>query len=190
MQIESHGQRANLQVVPSEDQTLRSELNIESESDIQTPQSLRAIAALSEARGDVRFTPGGGVLFDTPISRDERARIPQPAEKPARLIDLPQDRYNLAYAQNPEFRAFVDGYTVAHARNGYRLVVIALQSAITPAQLRLIADVAEVFGHSTIRLTAGVSIRLPNVPVALLRPLWSKLDAAGLLSVRARKLAA
>ncbi|NOX39717.1 MAG: hypothetical protein GXP05_04165 [Alphaproteobacteria bacterium] len=190
MQIETRGQPATLHVVPSKDQILSPEINIRSESDIQSPQSLRAIATLSDVRGDVRFTPGGGVLFDTPISRAERDSIAQPIETPARLIDLPQDRYNLTYAQNSEFRAFIDGYTVAHARNGYRLVVIALQSAIRPAQLRLIADVAEVFGHSTIRLTAGVSIRLPNVPVALLRPLWSKLDAAGLLSVGARKLAA
>jgi len=190
MQTKIQTQRNSLYVMPSSDQIASQMLRIKSDSDVQTPQTLRAIAALSDTRGDVRFTPGGGVLFDTPISREERKSIPEPSENSARLIDLPQDRFKQAYAHNSAFRSFVDGFTVAHSRDGYRLVVIPMQSGITPSQLRLIADVAEAFGHSIIRLTAGVSIRLPNVPIALLRPLWSKLDAAGLLLAGAQKLAA
>ncbi len=161
-----------------------------SDSDILDPASLYAIADMAHSRGDVRFTPGGGVLFDTPISRDERRNLPVPVARNPRFIELPQDRFWATYATHPAFRAFVDGFTIAHVQPGYRLVVIPLSKALTEAQLRKIADAAEAFGHGTIRLTADVSIRLTNVPNALLRPLFVLLGEAGLLVARDQSLAA
>lgn len=164
--------------------------SIQSASDILDPNSLNAIADLAQSRGPARFTPGGGVLFDKPLSRDEARRLPLPVDTVPRFIDLPQDRFRIAYAANPAFRTFVDGYTVAHIKPGYRLVVIPLKGALDAAQLRAIANAAEAFGHGTIRLTADVSIRLTNVPNALLRPLFAALGKVGLLAGHNRQLAA
>jgi len=151
---------------------------------------LRAIAALADTRGNVRFTQGGGVLFDTPMTRTERVSIPAPQATAVRYLDLPQDRFHRDLAKNAGFAAFVRAFSVAHMRAGYRLVVIPLSGRLSGAQLRAIADMAEAFGHSSLRLTADVSIRLPNVPVALLRPLYAGLRAAGLASGEPARLAA
>ncbi len=154
---------------------------IHSESDILSPAWLRAVADLAQARAPVSFTPGGGVLLDRPLSREERATLPEIVEKPARLVELPNDRFLAARHFDRDFDAFVTRFTVPHAEAGYRLVVIPLEHALSADQLGTIADVAESLGHGTIRLTADVSIRLPNVPEALLRPLWRRLVRAGLI---------
>ncbi len=143
---------------------------------------LRAIANLAETRGDVRFTPGGGVLFDTPITKQERLSLPAPKNPTPRFAELPQDRFRRTAKHDDRFEQFVEKLTVLHVREGYRLVMIPLSGRLSPKQLRIIADSAETFGHGTLRLTADVSIRLPNVPVALLRPLFKFLTTGGLLN--------
>jgi len=154
--------------------------SIKSESDILDPALLAALADLAETRGDVAFTPGGGVLFKTPITPEERQNLPRPVENPITFLDLPSDRFHKAYREDADFSAFVDQMTVRHIQAGYRLVVISLAARLTPQQLRTIAEGAETFGQSVIRMTADVSIRLPNVPEALLHPLFKRLRAAGL----------
>jgi len=160
-----------------------------SDSLIDAPY-LRAVAELAQTRGNVRFTPGGGILFHTPISRDERRALPEPQNIPPRYIDLPMDRFNRVVAAKSAFGDLVAKYTVPHLRDGYKLVVIPLSGPLSASQLRTIANCAETFGHGTLRLTADVSIRLPNVPAALLRPLFRLLEASGLVSARVFKQAA
>jgi hypothetical protein len=151
---------------------------------------LRAIAALADGRGDVRFTPGGGILFDTPITSAEKLALPLPSGQPLRFLDLPEDRFESQLGRDAEFRAFVSAFTIAHVAPKYRLVAIPLNGRLTPAQLRGLADAAQSFGHDKVRITADVSVRLTHVPTALLRPLFRSLKAAGLLTGRAAKLAA
>lgn len=151
---------------------------------------LRAIAALARTRGDVRFTLGGGVLFDTPMSKEERLALPPAQATEVAFLNLPQDRFNRARATDQDFAAFVAGFTVPHAVAGYRLVVVPLATRLSARQLTAIADAAEAFGHGALRLTADVSIRLPNVPVALLRPLYRALKAAQLIESKSARLAA
>jgi len=151
------------------------------DGDVLDPALLRHLADLAETRGNLRFTPGGGVLFDKPLSRQERRALPEPSQNAPRFLDLPQARFHAHYHSSADFRNLVDLFTVAHVQPGYRLVVIPLQSALSAQALRALADLAETFGHATLRLTANVSIRLPNVPNALLRPLFAGLLAAGLL---------
>ncbi len=150
------------------------------DSDILDAPLLNAIADLAESRGAVRFTPGGGVLFDTPATRAERAALPTPRPHPPRLLELPSDRFTTSYENRPTFRTFVDRFTLAHSHHGYRMVIIPLDHRLSAPELRAVAEAAEAFGHGTIRLTADVSIRLPNVPLALLRPLFETLQKAGL----------
>lgn len=151
---------------------------------------LRAVADLAETRGDARFTPGGGVMFDQPLSRDDRGTLPRPQDIAPRFLDLPVDRHRREKAQRPEFARLVAKYTIQHLRPGYRMVIIPLIRPLSAADLRLIADMAETFGHGTIRLTANVSIRLPNVPEALLRPLFTALRRGGLYDAGSVQLAA
>lgn len=151
---------------------------------------LRAVADLARTRGAARFTPGGGYLFDTAITRAERIALPAPKARPVAFLDLPQDRFGSALALDTAFKAFVDRFTVPHARAGYRLVVIPLTGRLSADQLNAIAEAAEVFGHGAIRVTPDVSIRLPNVHVALLRPLYRALLQAGLIGGLAQRLAA
>jgi len=151
---------------------------------------LRAIAKLAETRGDVRFTLGGGVLFDTPMTKAERLALPVSQIADVAYLDLPQDRFNRARAQDPAFTGFLNAFTVPHTRDGYRLVVIPLTGRLSAAKLAAIADAAETFGHGSVRVTPDVSIRLPNVPSALLRPLFGLLQAAGLIDPKPARLAA
>lgn len=151
---------------------------------------LRAVADLADDRGDARFTPGAGVLFDRPLTRDERRALPEPGDIAPRYLDLPVDRHRRALAQHPEFAGLVAKYTIPHYRAGYRMVIIPLTRPLSAGDLRLIADAGETFGHGTIRLTADVSIRLPNVPEALLRPLFAALTRGGLYDAVPQKMAA
>ena len=161
-----------------------------SQSDLLDAPYLRAIAELADIHGPASFTPGGGVRFAKAISRDVLKSLPTPQSVLARLLDLPQDRFQRAYAAQPEFAAQVNTYTVPHAHALYRLVVIPQTAELSASQLRIIANAAEAFGHGSIRLTADVSIRLPNVPNALLRPLFAALGKAGLLANKQARLAA
>ena len=160
------------------------------EGDALDAPYLRALAELAESRGDLRFTPGGGVLFDSPMRREERAALPPVTRAAPRFLDLPGDGFRRALARDAGFAAFARDFTVAHRRAGYRLVVIPLAGRLSPDQLRAIADAAEIYGHGTIRLTADVSIRLPNVPEALLHPLYRHLQRAGLSGQKPHDLAA
>ncbi|MCA8868084.1 MAG: hypothetical protein KDA67_05495 [Rhodobacteraceae bacterium] len=151
---------------------------------------LRAVARLAASGGDARFTPGGGVLLDRPLSNQDRLSLPAPKNNPPRWLDLPDDRFRAHYRANSDFRSFIDSFTVAHARKGYRLVVIPLGRPLSARQLLTIAACAEDFGHGSLRLTADVSIRLPNVPVALLRPLYDSLARARLFAEQPAEMAA
>jgi hypothetical protein len=162
----------------------------QSQSDRLDAPFLRAVADLADTRGAATFTPGGGVRFSKPLSKDERATLPAAQKTPSRFLDLPLDRFQASYNSSLNFRALVDRFTIPHIQPGYRLVLIPLSGGLTASQLRAIADVAESFGHGTIRLTADVSIRLPNVAAALLRPLFAALTKAGLLETPQIQLAA
>jgi nitrite/sulfite reductase ferredoxin-like protein len=160
------------------------------QSDLLDASYLKAIANFADTRGPVMFTPGGGVVLAKPLNREERATLPVPSDITPRFLDLPRDRFKADYDRLPEFRELVDRFTISHIQQGYRLVVIPLSGRLDASQLRAIAKSAQVFGHGNIRLTADVSIRLTNVPEALLRPLFAALSTAGLLEQNRLKLAA
>jgi hypothetical protein len=145
---------------------------------------LRGIAELAETRGDVQFTLGGGVLFDTPMTKAERLALPPASSVAPRFVDLPMDRFLKYQELDADFAAFVERYTVAHADQSYRLVVVPITGRLSARQLHVLSDAAEAFGHGSLRLTPDVSIRLPNIPVALLRPLYRALQKAGLINAK------
>jgi hypothetical protein len=156
--------------------------DLESPDNLFDAALLRAVAALADARGDVAFTPGGGMIFDKPLSRSERAALPEPAAARPRLLALPEDRFHAALDRDPSFRAFVETFTIERADPGYRLVALPLPARLSGAELRAIALAAESFGHGRVRITPKVTIRFTHVPTALLRPLFRSLELVGLLA--------
>ncbi len=153
-----------------------------SNSDLLDAPYLHAIAALADRRGAVRLSSGGGVQFAQPLGREDRAALPVPRDVAPRFLNLPKDRFRAEYDRFGIFHDQVDRFTIAHIQPGYRHVVIPLVGRLDSAQLRAIAKAAETFGHGTIRLTLDAAIHLPNVPEALLRPLFTTLNQVGLLA--------
>ena len=97
-------------------------------------------------------------------------------------IDIFED----ARRVDPVFRAWTDTNLSAHKANGYAIVTISLKAhGETPGdansdQMRLIADLAERFGHGDIRTSHEQNIILPHVPKSDLPALHAALKPAGL----------
>ncbi len=141
---------------------------------------LKAVAELARTGGPAWFTPGGGVILDRPLPREVARALPRPRAVAPRWLELPPDRALRALETDRDFAAWAARFVIPHRRADYRMVVVPLTRRLTADELLGIAEAAETFGHGTLRLTADVSIRLPNVPLALLPPLWRRLRRAGL----------
>ena len=94
--------------------------------------------------------------------------------------------YNAAYDADPVFRSWADTNLDAHRVDGYRIVTISIKKhGDTPGdassdQMRLIADLAEKYGHNDIRISHEQNVILPHVHVADLPALFAALKPAGL----------
>ncbi|MDF3607247.1 nitrite/sulfite reductase [Paracoccus sp. DMF-8] len=99
--------------------------------------------------------------------------------------------YEQARTQSAGFRSWTDTNLSAHRIDGYASATITLKSAgTTPgdasdAQMRLVADLAERFGHSDIRIAHDQNIVLPHVHKSDLFALYQELKAAGLATANA-----
>ncbi|MEM7543841.1 MAG: nitrite/sulfite reductase [Pseudomonadota bacterium] len=86
-------------------------------------------------------------------------------------------------AMDPEFNRWYDRNTVAHRQPGYRVVIISLKAAhqapgdASAKQMELIADLADRYGFSEIRVTHGQNLVLPDVLEGDLREIWRALVA-------------
>ena len=91
-----------------------------------------------------------------------------------------------ARAGNPDFAEWVDVNVVGHKAPGYAALTISLKPIdgipgdATSEQMRVVADLAERFSHSEIRVTHQQNLVLPYVKQADLFPLWNALVKAGL----------
>ncbi len=83
-------------------------------------------------------------------------------------------------------RAWVDTNVAAHKLDHYGIVTISLKAIggtpgdATSAQMRLIAELAEAFGHDEIRVSHEQNLILPHVPRRHLPEIYQRLKAAGL----------
>jgi sulfite reductase (NADPH) hemoprotein beta-component len=93
---------------------------------------------------------------------------------------------DLAPKLTPAMRAFVDTNVAEHRLPHYGIVTISLKPIggtpgdATAEQMRVIADLAEEFGHDDIRVSHEQNIVLPHVPRRHLPALYERLRAAGL----------
>jgi sulfite reductase (NADPH) hemoprotein beta-component len=137
------------------------------------------ITRMIEARfAELRPLFGGN---DQKLLADIRQAFAPPAFRNA-----PTEAYDAFYSADPVFRAWADTNLTAHRNAQYAIVTISLKAhGETPgdassAQMRLIADLAEKYGHSDLRISHEQNVILPHVHKSDLPTLHAALTQAGL----------
>jgi sulfite reductase (NADPH) hemoprotein beta-component len=137
------------------------------------------ITRMIEARfAELRPLFGGN---DQKLLADIRKAFAPPAFRNA-----PVDAYDAFYAADPVFRAWADTNLTAHRDAQYAIVTISLKAHgetpgdATSAQMRLMADLAERYGHSDLRISHEQNVILPHVHKSDLPTLHAALTQAGL----------
>ncbi len=137
------------------------------------------ITRMIEARfAELRPLFGGN---DQTLLADIRRAFAPPAFRNA-----PVDAYDAFHKADPVFRAWADTNLTPHRNAQYAIVTISLKAhGETPgdassAQMRLMADLAERYGHSDLRISHEQNVILPHVHKSDLPVLHAALVKAGL----------
>ncbi len=141
---------------------------------------IETIRDLVEARF-VEIAP----LFDAAATTAQLDRIRGMFAAPGfrAASDLP---YQAARQNDPVFRAWADTNLAPHKAEGHAIVTVSLKAHgetpgdVTSDQMRLIADLAERYGHGEIRLSHEQNVILPHVALADLPVLHKALKSRGL----------
>ena len=94
--------------------------------------------------------------------------------------------FKAAYHADPVFRSWVDTNIATHKAPGYAIVSISLKAhGATPGdasaeQMRVMADLAEEFGHNELRISHEQNVILPHIHRADLPAIHARLKAHGL----------
>jgi sulfite reductase (NADPH) hemoprotein beta-component len=138
-----------------------------------------AITEMIEARfAELRPLFGGN---DQKLLAEIREAFAPPAFRNA-----PTDAYDAFYKADPTFRSWADTNLTAHRNAQYAIVTISLKAHgqtpgdATSDQMRLIADLAENYGHSDLRISHEQNVILPHVHKSDLPALHAQLVKAGL----------
>jgi len=113
------------------------------------------------------------------------ARIEQDFAPPV-FRDAPIDAYTRARAADPVFRAWADTNLHEHRAPGYAIVTISTKAhGATPGdataeQMRVMADLAEQYGHDELRISHEQNVILPHVHKSDLPAVHAALKAVGL----------
>ncbi|MBC7674444.1 MAG: nitrite/sulfite reductase, partial [Rhodoferax sp.] len=105
---------------------------------------------------------------------------------PPAFRNAPTDAYDAFYSADPTFRAWADTNLAAHRNAQYAIVTISLKAHgetpgdATSAQMRLMADLAETYGHSELRISHEQNVILPHVHKSDLPAVHAALHQAGL----------
>ena len=106
--------------------------------------------------------------------------------EPPRFLEKSQDAYFSALDSDTQFRAWVERNANPHKHPSYASVTISLKGhGNTPgdasaAQMRVMADLAERFGHEELRVSHEQNIVLPHVAQADLPEIYRQLGKQGL----------
>ena len=137
------------------------------------------ITRLVEERFDALRPLFGGA--DQALLAEIRAAFVPPAFRNA-----PADAFDAFYKADPVFRSWADTNLAPHRNGQYAIVTISLKAHgatpgdATSAQMRLIADLAERYGHGDIRISHEQNVILPHVHKGDLPALHAALAQAGL----------
>ncbi|MCQ0970730.1 nitrite/sulfite reductase [Paracoccus sp. TK19116] len=107
--------------------------------------------------------------------------------------DAPTDSYDAARSKRAAFRSWTDTNLRPHRADGYASVIVTLKApGATPGdasgeQMRLLADLAERYGHNDLRISHDQNVVLPHVHVSDLPAIYDALLPAGLATANAGK---
>ncbi|MCV2870936.1 nitrite/sulfite reductase [Defluviimonas sp. WL0050] len=121
----------------------------------------------------------GGVSAD--VLREIETFFAAPAFR-----NVPEDAYLAARNSDPVFRSWTDTNLTEHRAPGYAIVTVSLKAHgatpgdATSAQMRLLADLAETYGHGELRISHEQNVILPHVHKSDLPALHAALKTEGL----------
>jgi sulfite reductase (NADPH) hemoprotein beta-component len=98
----------------------------------------------------------------------------------------PVDAYDAFYKADPVFRAWADTNLAAHRNPDYAIVTVSIKAHgqtpgdATSDQMRLLADLAETYGHNDLRISHEQNVILPHVHKSDLPAVHAALQKAGL----------
>ena len=98
----------------------------------------------------------------------------------------PTDAYDAFYKADPVFRAWADTNLAAHRNPDYAIVTISVKAHgetpgdATSAQMRLMADLAQKYGHDDLRISHEQNVILAHVHKSDLPTVHAALSQAGL----------
>ena len=101
------------------------------------------------------------------------------------------DGYDAERARNGAFRSWTDTNLHAHKVEGYASVIVTFKThGETPGdasadQMRLLADLADQYGHSDLRISHDQNVVLPHVHKSDLPAVYAALKKAGLATANA-----
>ena len=119
------------------------------------------------------------------IDQQLLAEIEQQFLSPA-FRNAPEDVFETARMSDPVFRAWSDTNLTEHRAPGYAIVTISLKAhGETPgdasaSQMRLMADLADKYGHGELRISHEQNVVLPHVHKSDLPALHAALKTDGL----------
>jgi sulfite reductase (NADPH) hemoprotein beta-component len=126
-------------------------------------------------------------LPDTELARIRGAFVPAPFE----MLPARSQAFELAKATNPAFARFARNNLRPHKKSGYAIVEVALKAIgetpgdISAEQMEAVADIAERWALSDIRVTHEQNLVLPHVKLDDLPQVHAALAAAGLATANA-----
>ena len=133
---------------------------------------------IEERFAEVRPLFGGA---DQKLLAEIRAAFAQPALKTAET-----GAYDAFYKADPVFRAWADTNLTAHRKDDHAIVTVSIKAhGQTPGdasshQMRVIADLAETYGYSELRISHEQNVILPHVHKADLPAVHAALAQVGL----------
>lgn len=133
---------------------------------------------IAERFAELRPLFGGA---DQALLDDIRAAFAPPAFRNA-----PVEAYDQFYKADPGFRAWADTNLAAHRNDQYAIVTISVKAHgqtpgdATSDQMRAMADLAERYGHSDLRISHEQNVILPHVHKSDLPALHAALAQVGL----------
>jgi sulfite reductase (NADPH) hemoprotein beta-component len=105
---------------------------------------------------------------------------------PPAFRNAPSGAYEAERQANPAFRAWTDSNLTAHRAEGYAIVTVSIKKhGATPGdassdQMRLLADLAERYGHDELRISHEQNVILPHVHLSDLPAVYAALRDADL----------
>ncbi|NNE87914.1 MAG: nitrite/sulfite reductase [Silicimonas sp.] len=121
----------------------------------------------------------------TGYDQDLLAQIERSFASPE-FVNAPVDNYVDERGANPAFRSWTDTNLSEHHADGYAIVSVSIKAhGATPGdatgeQMRVLADIAERFGHDELRISHEQNVILPHIHKAHLPEIYQVLRDNGL----------